>query len=419
MTNRKRIFWLVFFFILIGPMVAVRNVTKASSTTWVKVVPALASAEPGQNFKVNITIVDVIDLYGWQFYLEWNATLLNYVNVTEGPFLKENTPSPLGTQFVYQIEQDNVGTDYIFPGCTTLGTYAGVGGSGVLATVEFSVEEHGDTSLHLYYVKLRDSARRTIKPSTGEPDYYFTNLVDGRFVNVGVPVASFTFTPPIPLINEEIEFNASASYDTTEGGNITRYFWDFGDLTNATETDPIANHTYTKAGAFTVSLTVYDNDNLTNTATAQIRIRYQHDVAVLEILPHSSTATVGESLVIDVVVSNEGLAPETFTVTLYFDNTTIGSAQNVVNLASLQNKTLSFTWDTSDVDLGIYRIKAVASTVEDEVSDAQVNNTKIGGTVEILESSALPLEMIIAAVGVAVVVIAGGAFFFLRRRRAS
>jgi PKD repeat protein len=42
------------------------------------------------------------------------------------------------------------------------------------------------------------------------------------------------------------------------------YLWDFGDGT--TSTDPVASHTYAQDGVYTVSLTVTDNDGLTDTA---------------------------------------------------------------------------------------------------------------------------------------------------------
>jgi PKD repeat protein len=85
------------------------------------------------------------------------------------------------------------------------------------------------------------------------------------------PTASFTFSPTEPIVAETVAFNASDSNDPD--GNIVSYFWDFGDGTNATETDPITTHTYTEPETYTVTLTVTDNDELTDTITKSVTIK--------------------------------------------------------------------------------------------------------------------------------------------------
>lgn len=404
--------------ITVGFMLAFGNLTKAMpEETWVKVSPAVITVDPGVTFTVDIIVVDAIDLFGHSLKLEWNATLLNYVNVTEGAFIKENTESPEGTQFVSTLDEDDVGTDHLNIGCTTLGDYYGVSGSGVLATVEFEAEGSGDTPLHLFDAKLRNHALFPIEPNTGAPNYFFTNLEDGRFVNVGVPVASFEFSPSSPRVNQTIEFDASASYDTTEDGYIAKYFWDFGDQTNATETDPYTTHEYEVGGNFQISLTVYDDINLTDTETVWLRIRYDHDVAVLDVSLSTDEVTVGETVSVDVIVSNEGLEVESFTVTVYHDDTAVGSPQDVLNLAAGENETKSFTWDTEGIEAGDHRIKAVVSAVEGEVFTARVNNEKLGGTVTVsVPSPGLPMEIIIVIVVVVIVVVVAGALLLMRRR---
>jgi PKD repeat protein len=103
------------------------------------------------------------------------------------------------------------------------------------------------------------------------------NTVDNEYIIGEVtarmpkpPVASFTYSPERPLVDHPITFNASASKD--EDGQIVSYFWDFGDGANATNVIPIATHSYNKAGTYTVSLTVTDNDGLTHKITATIRV---------------------------------------------------------------------------------------------------------------------------------------------------
>jgi len=65
-----------------------------------------------------------------------------------------------------------------------------------------------------------------------------------------------------------IQFDSTGSGDTD--GTITLFEWDFGDGNTATEANP--SHAYADDGAFTVTLTVTDNDGLTATDTATVNV---------------------------------------------------------------------------------------------------------------------------------------------------
>ena len=80
------------------------------------------------------------------------------------------------------------------------------------------------------------------------------------------PVAQFTYSPPNPLVNETISFDASGCSDAD--GVIVGYLWDFGDGDTSTSQNP--THAYDQAGSYTVTLTVTDDDGLTDTATQTI-----------------------------------------------------------------------------------------------------------------------------------------------------
>ncbi len=60
----------------------------------------------------------------------------------------------------------------------------------------------------------------------------------------------------------------------SSASNITTYLWNFGDTgtANNTGTTPIATHTYSKAGDYTLSLYVANNDGCNNTATAKVKV---------------------------------------------------------------------------------------------------------------------------------------------------
>jgi len=82
------------------------------------------------------------------------------------------------------------------------------------------------------------------------------------------PVASFTYLPHTPIIGETITFDASASSDPD--GTIESYVWDFDD--GNTSTGVTTAHAYTTADTYDVTLTVTDNDTLTDTATSEITV---------------------------------------------------------------------------------------------------------------------------------------------------
>jgi PKD repeat protein len=71
-------------------------------------------------------------------------------------------------------------------------------------------------------------------------------------------------------------FNASVSYDPSE--TIVSYTWDFGDGNKTSVTQPLINHTYTRVGNYTVTLSVTDNQGLWNTTTRMIKVYYVTDL---------------------------------------------------------------------------------------------------------------------------------------------
>jgi chitodextrinase len=84
------------------------------------------------------------------------------------------------------------------------------------------------------------------------------------------PVADTSAREPYQgYVNSTILFDGSLSYDPD--GNITSWFWNFGDNSNAN--GMTAYHSFSKAGTYTISLTVTDNQTATNTDTTTCVIR--------------------------------------------------------------------------------------------------------------------------------------------------
>ena len=72
----------------------------------------------------------------------------------------------------------------------------------------------------------------------------------------------------------KVEFSANLSADEDE--DMLTYYWDFGDGNNSTGISP--SKTFSKTGTFTVTLTVTDEDGLTDVATITITVNEPPDI---------------------------------------------------------------------------------------------------------------------------------------------
>ena len=103
-----------------------------------------------------------------------------------------------------------------------------------------------------------------------------------------------------------------------------------------------------------------------------------HDIAVVDVAPSPTVATIGEFVSISVVVMNEGTEAETFNVSVYYDTTEIDT-QTVTELTAHAKKTLTFTWNTTGVPYDNYTIGVYANSVLGETDTD--DNTYTDGAV--------------------------------------
>jgi PKD repeat protein len=121
--------------------------------------------------------------------------------------------------------------------------------------------------VHQNRILLDVVAQNVISGHTALWAYVYTNVP---------PSANFTESADTVYTGEPVSFDASASYDSD--GTIVSHFWDFGDGTNTTGVT--AEHAYTDNGTYTVTLTVTDDDDATDSTSA--------DKTVLNRPPHAS-----------------------------------------------------------------------------------------------------------------------------------
>ncbi len=129
-----------------------------------------------EEFLINVVVVNVTNVYSFEFKLGYNTTLLDAINVTEGPFLKS-----LGnTSFTMEIH-DSEG--YVWVSVTLLGPAPPAEPrSGILATIKFKVTyatvypETVGCSLELYDTELDDPIGEPIPHTIHDGWYEFVPL---------------------------------------------------------------------------------------------------------------------------------------------------------------------------------------------------------------------------------------------------
>jgi PKD repeat protein len=413
---KARLVFLCLLIPLITLMMTLAIEPVSSVDTRVFVTPPVSYAQQGESFNVTVRVEDATSAHAvFSFYINmsFNPDILQYDNVTEGEFLEDQ---PDGTiAWGPRVEQER---GWIFFGWATKGQHSGVDGDGSLAIVRFNVTDMGESWLN---ITNPQTVLIEMQPFGGgfQPVEISCTLENGEFTNIaGVPPeASFTYSPEKPYINGEVTFNASDSYDPDETGYIVSYKWDFGDGTTEVYIEDvnltaIAKHTYTTGGSKSVKLTVKDNVGMENDVTADVRVRFEHDIAIKTVDVSKTEVSAGESVTVSVTVVNQGASTETFTVTAYYDTTSIGE-ETVSNLSVDDEETVDFVWETSGVTEGKYAIKAIVTGVDDD-GDA-TNNQKFGGSVDVKPAAGFPIAYAIAAAVVVIVVILG-IFLYLRRK---
>jgi major membrane immunogen (membrane-anchored lipoprotein) len=119
---------------------------------------------------------------------------------------------------------------------------------------------------HIFYVKAEDSSLNLNIGSNGFCTFTIKSSSGSRPVaNAGGPYYGLTY--------KAIQFDGSRSYDPD--GVITSGIWDFGNGTTAKGVKPTYN--FTEPGQFNATLTITDNDGLTDNDTTTVTIYLDSD----------------------------------------------------------------------------------------------------------------------------------------------
>jgi len=327
-------------------------------------------AVTGEDFTINVDINGVLSLYGWEFRLGWNTTLLDVISAQEGQFLKHGGT----TFFSYNA---NVSEGRMVVDCTLIGNVLGVSGDGTLANITFNVKDGGQSVLDLSEVILVDPFEQQI-PCEVLDGY-------GSFIYPhDVAVTSVTAWPitvlPGAIVNIDVTVQNQGSFD--EIFNVTVYadsqfiesetvFVSVGLIAGVEftwNTEGFGKGDYSIIASASVVQDETDIADNNRTSSDVVTILYiGHDVAITSVQPAKTVIGQGYVLKVAVKVKNYGTYTETFTVDLFVNTTAIQTQS--ITLTSGEIAQLNFTWDTVRY-VYAYTITAVAIPVQGEVETA-------------------------------------------------
>jgi hypothetical protein len=90
-----------------------------------------------------------------------------------------------------------------------------------------------------------------------------------------------------------------------------------------------------------------------------------HDIAVVEVIPSATSVEIGQVVTIRALVQNEGSEIESFNVSAYYDGALIETLR-VTALAPYSKEIINFTFNTSLVNIGKYKITVSISHLINE-----------------------------------------------------
>jgi hypothetical protein len=121
----------------------------ASPGTTVYVDPKESKVKLGQTFEVNVNIANVSGLQGFDFCLSYDTTILDALDVSEGPFMRDVGLSVVVKSEIDDCYEPTLGRVWF---AVVLCGNVCVNGSGTLATLTFNATAAGECLLDLHSI---------------------------------------------------------------------------------------------------------------------------------------------------------------------------------------------------------------------------------------------------------------------------
>ncbi len=367
------------------------------------------SLTPGNDFTVNVSITKASGVYGLQFELGFNASIVEASTVMSGSFIP---PSAILTTQI-----DNATGFVMF----NVSLSSSLDGNGTLAVINFLVEGIGGTTLHLYDVQLVDSFGQLLSCTTSDgsfnnvflaklaidpPEIIDPTLVPPATFMVNVTIEdvkdmygygfNLTFDPKILIclqvqiidVLNETYYIPNQNVDNTIGFimvNVTYYPpavpLDVGSAT------PLVSVKFRVKAMGGTNLTLTNTelvDSMGQPITHEVHNGYFQslivDIGVVDVFASPTAIYKGQNTNITIIVANKGNSTESFILNVYYNNTLL-TTMNVTGLAPNANTTVTVPWSTSTVQWGKYLVSVQVPPLPYETHTA--DNTFVDGIVKV------------------------------------
>jgi hypothetical protein len=161
----------------------------SSSPLWAEsltVEPLSQNVLLGDTVSVDIDVSGATDLYGWQFSLGYDGTILSLLSVSAGSLLGTG-----GSTFWYAPDTSTSG-EIISGTETLLGSVPGVDGSGTLLSLNFNTIAVGTSPVNIYVNDADPGLPTEMLNSSGNP-ISFSSTNGGITVVVPEPISATLF----------------------------------------------------------------------------------------------------------------------------------------------------------------------------------------------------------------------------------
>jgi hypothetical protein len=337
----------------------------------------------GELFQVNVNINNLDTRWHTvfvQFRLQYNSSLLEPVDVAEGPFLNGSAWAPQGTFFVSFIEDDPIFKSNVLVGDMILPNAIGdwsafPSGNGTIATITFKAiaqptiepDQPASSALGLIDTKIFDDEAVGFQHQSVSALYEIEPMK--------YPIISATYKPLKPSVGEPTVFDASGSYDPLY--TIASYTWTFGDGTNATTTSPITAHVYSQLGQYAATLKVTNTYGLTNITTMTVNVGIYTPIDIS--IDVGSIQFKGETAEFNILTTETGkpVNPTRLEAKLYFNGQLLQDLTNYVRTVSEGLSRTSYNIPTT-AQAGTYTLMVTAEYYD--VKGAGIKSFQISPT---------------------------------------
>ena len=195
----------------------------ASASTTISADPSTIEVSIGEVFTINITILNVTDLYAWDLELYYRNDVLNATEIVEGAFLEAG-----GETSFYILDFNdayNATHGWIWAVCLLTGSVLGASGNGTLATITFRPIGEGNTTLNIYNTYLLNSDGTSINFTTADGQVTVTETtllgdVDGDgdvdSMDLFTLAAVYGTETGDPLYNSNCDFDNDGDVDSMD-----------------------------------------------------------------------------------------------------------------------------------------------------------------------------------------------------------